>query len=480
MKNNRLLIALILGLGLTLILALFVLTSRAAPTAGPPLGGADAGNRAQDATRSNGVLLSPSTQAGSGQPGTLVTYTLWLTNLTGTTASFTLTIQPGNAWTTTLSLTQTGTLDPSGNLSFTLGVEIPPSASAGDSESATIRATSVASPTVYSATATITTTVDYVPGPIFLPLVVRAWPPLPEAPVLNAIVVGDHGHYTINWSSVALADTYVLEEATRADFVGALVAYEGPSTSYTVTDPSPGSYYYRVKAVNDGSASGWSNGQYIFHDNFSNPASGWAVVDDEYLRVEYLNGEYRMLSKEAGYFYLVRAPAGERQTYVVEVDARWDTWHGSSYGLIFGLTSDWSQYYLFDINTDYQQFRLLRRDASGFTAVVPVSDAPAINSGAASNHLKVVRNGAQITLEVNGTALGTWFDGTIGGLTRAGLVTNPYNNRPISDARFDNFAITSLPGSGASAQAPGGAMVGEPEVAVSKAWHVPVPLNTGW
>jgi len=472
MKRNRLFITLTVGLGLTLILALFVLTSQAAPTA--------AGNHVRDAMRSDGVLLSPSTQAGCGQPDTLVTYTLWLTNHTGATDGFTLTLQPGNAWTTTLSLTQTGTLDLGGDLSFTIGVEIPPSASAGDSDSATIRATSVASPTVYSATATISTTASPGPGPIFLPLLVRGWPPIPEVPVLNAIVVGDHGHYSLNWSSVALADTYVLQEATRADFLGALVAYEGPSTSYTVTDPSPGTYYYRVKAVNDGWASGWSNAQFIFHDNFSNPASGWAVADDAYLCVEYLNGEYRMLSKQAGYFYLVRAPAGDRQSYVVEVDARWDAWHGSSYGLIFGLTSDWSQYYLFDINTDYEQFRLLRRDASGFTVVVPITDTPAINSGAASNHLKVVRNGAQITLEVNGTALGTWFDGTIGGLTRAGLVTNPYSNSPTSDARFDNFAITSLPGSGASAQEPGGAMVGESEVAVSQAWHVPVPLDNDW
>ena len=47
--------------------------------------------------------------------------------------------------------------------------------------------------------------------------------------------------------------------------------------------------------------------------------------------------------------------------------------------------------------------------------------------------------------------LGAWTDGTIGGLTGAGLVTNPYGDNPISDARFDNFYVISLLGSDASA-----------------------------
>ena len=59
----------------------------------------------------------------------------------------------------------------------------------------------------------------------------------------------------------------------------------------------------------------------------------------------------------------------------------------------------------------------------------------------------MVRNGAQITLEVNGTPLGTWSDGTIGGLTGAGLVSSPYNDIPSSDARFDNFSVVSSDGS---------------------------------
>jgi hypothetical protein len=217
-----------------------------------------------------------------------------------------------------------------------------------------------------------------------------------------------------------------------------------------------------------------------FFDDFSNPASGWEVVDDSYVRTEYLNGEYRILTKQSGYFYLFRAPTCDRRNYIVEADARWVGTPGSSYGLIFGVTSGFEQYYLFDMNTDYKQFRLLRGDSGGFTEVVPITDAPAINGGTASNHLKVTRDGDQITLEVNGTVLGTWTEGTIGGLTGAGLVTNPYGSIPTSDARFDNFSMTSLSGSAASAPEPSGVTAEERELSAPGAWRDPAPVVLGW
>jgi YVTN family beta-propeller protein len=104
-----------------------------------------------------GVFLIPDDLEGSGDPGTMITYTLWLANHTGATDSFDLLVEPGHTWTTTLSLTRTGSLDDGQSLSFSAWVEIPPLASPGEEDTAIIRATSVTSPTVYSDTATITT-----------------------------------------------------------------------------------------------------------------------------------------------------------------------------------------------------------------------------------------------------------------------------------------------------------------------------------
>lgn len=190
-----------------------------------------------------------------------------------------------------------------------------------------------------------------------------------------------------------------------------------------------------------------------FFDDFSNPASGWPVGEDDLVRSEYLGGEYRVLSKNGDYIYLFRSPSCDRANYMVEADARWVDAPGLSYGIVFGITSGFGQYYLFDVSADFRDFLLARRDPSGFTLIMPPTFSSAINGGNASNHLKVTRNGSQITLEVNGTLLGAWFDGGIGGSTGAGIYSNPYTGPPISDARFDNFSMASLPDSGLAVRA---------------------------
>lgn len=181
-----------------------------------------------------------------------------------------------------------------------------------------------------------------------------------------------------------------------------------------------------------------------FMDDFSNPASGWLVDDNDFVRSAYINDEYQVYTKQSGYFFLFRAPTCERENFVVEVDVRWEGETGNSYGLLFGITEGFQQYYLFDINSDYQMYRLLRRDPGGFTQLVPPTMSSAIHPGANSNHLAVTRNGGAITLAINGSTLGTWYDYGIVGKTDVGLVTSAYNSDPTSDARFDNFQVVRL------------------------------------
>jgi hypothetical protein len=181
-----------------------------------------------------------------------------------------------------------------------------------------------------------------------------------------------------------------------------------------------------------------------FFDDFSNPSSGWFVGEDEFVLSEYLNGEYRIYTKQPGNYYLFSSQTCDRLSYKVEVDARWVGTPGPSYGILFGILGDFTQFYLFEINTYYQEYALRRFDpTSVFTIVWPTSSA-AINPGDANNHLLVTRVGTQIVLEINGTELGTWDDDSISGLTRVGLVTRPYDNAPTSDARFDNFFVANL------------------------------------
>ncbi|MGQ0603536.1 MAG: hypothetical protein ACT4QE_17795 [Anaerolineales bacterium] len=184
-----------------------------------------------------------------------------------------------------------------------------------------------------------------------------------------------------------------------------------------------------------------------FFDDFS-VLSGWPTGESDFVLAQYLNGEYRIQSKQP-YLFLFRSPACERDNYVVEADMRWDGTASSDIGLLFGLMSNFSQYYFATIDTNYQVYAIFRRNSNGtFSFVAPWAQTGAIRPGTQTNHLKVTRNGGQITLEINGVYVGSWFDGTITGPTRTGLAMAPYEDAPVADARFDNFRVTTI-GSGA-------------------------------
>ena len=188
-----------------------------------------------------------------------------------------------------------------------------------------------------------------------------------------------------------------------------------------------------------------------FFDDFSDPASGWPVGEDSYVRTEYLNGEYRVASKRGGYLYAFRSPTCSHENYIVETDVRWVGRPGSGYGLLFGITSDFSKYYLYYVNLDYDSFYLFLRTPSGFTQLNS-GMIPGLHKDGTPNHFKVTRIGDRMWLVGNGFEYLSWTDGASMGLTGVGLASSSYTNQPNPDARFDNFRVTALPSSAGTAK----------------------------
>jgi len=99
-------------------------------------------------------------------------------------------------------------------------------------------------------------------GKIYLPVLVRNWPP--EPPTLSSISnSGGDGSYMVSWSTAGFATYYVLEEATDYTFADKVEVYSGPDTSHVIGGRGAARYYYRVKACNDWYCSGWSNVQSV-------------------------------------------------------------------------------------------------------------------------------------------------------------------------------------------------------------------------
>ena len=95
---------------------------------------------------------------------------------------------------------------------------------------------------------------------VYMPLVLKGFPPVPAAPVLNAIENSDgDGNYTLSWNASTNATSYTLQEDDNAAFSSPETRYSGPGTSWNATGKAAGTYYYRVQASNTWGASGWSN-----------------------------------------------------------------------------------------------------------------------------------------------------------------------------------------------------------------------------
>lgn len=100
---------------------------------------------------------------------------------------------------------------------------------------------------------------------------------IPSAPgrITNCYATSDTS-VLLTWDSISSAETYDVEHANNADYLGASnssTTINGiTSTSYTITGLQPGDkYYFRVRAVNSKGESGWS--EYVMIILGSKPAS---------------------------------------------------------------------------------------------------------------------------------------------------------------------------------------------------------------
>jgi hypothetical protein len=83
---------------------------------------------------------------------------------------------------------------------------------------------------------------------------------VPAAPVLAAISNPDgNGDYLVDWSDVTGAISYELQEDDNLAFTSPTQRYVGTNSQYQIIGQQLGTWYYRVRAINAGGTSPWSN-----------------------------------------------------------------------------------------------------------------------------------------------------------------------------------------------------------------------------
>jgi hypothetical protein len=97
----------------------------------------------------------------------------------------------------------------------------------------------------------------------------------PKAPTLPSIPRPDAGDYLIAWEDIVGAKSYTLEEDDNPSFTSPITLYIGSNSYYSVTEKAEGTWYYRVRASNEGGVGPWSQLQAVVvheHMQFTTPS----------------------------------------------------------------------------------------------------------------------------------------------------------------------------------------------------------------
>jgi hypothetical protein len=183
----------------------------------------------------------------------------------------------------------------------------------------------------------------------------------------------------------------------------------------------------------------------VFTDNFSSPCK-LVEGDSEGRTFKCENNTYSMLNKTGTSRWVYYTDS--YSDIVIEADG-----HAVSgptfieYGVIFRVSSDGKNYYGFTLTREgkYTLWRCDNEctDSTDFIDLISYTTSPAVKSGTATNHLKVVVQGNQIGIYVNDQWLNTVTDSTYD----SGSVGFFLNNQdPNAKAAFANLSVAEISG----------------------------------
>jgi hypothetical protein len=181
------------------------------------------------------------------------------------------------------------------------------------------------------------------------------------------------------------------------------------------------------------------SGQALYHDDFSDPSSGWPQTVSANGSLGYIDGVYRMVVQSAGYDLW----ALSRQAYEdVQIEADATRLAGpvsNRFGLICRY-QDMDNFYFFIISSDgYYAIGKIKNGAVSLLGQEMMAYSAAIGQGSDPNHLRFDCIGNTLTGIVNGQAIASTSDADFSG-GDAGLIAGAFNEGGV-DVTFDNFVV---------------------------------------
>ncbi len=175
-----------------------------------------------------------------------------------------------------------------------------------------------------------------------------------------------------------------------------------------------------------------------YYDDFSDPTSGWVTGQTSSTLYEYLNGEYRIKLIEANRWTGVTRNHVLDNMETMSIEGRLANDNHGYWGLLFGISHDWSSFYAFEISPRFQSWQILHFDQqTGWSLVKNQYLQELINNGSKVNELRMTKNGpglAPIRFFINGTEV---TDMNLPNPGRVGISVGSIDRNV--DARFDNY-----------------------------------------
>ena len=180
-------------------------------------------------------------------------------------------------------------------------------------------------------------------------------------------------------------------------------------------------------------------GQPLYHDDFSDPSSGWIQTTGPNGSLGYASGAYQIQVQSAGYD--LWAASGQVYGDVqVEVDA---TWLAGPLDNRFGLIcrfQDPDNFYVFFVTSDgYYAIGKIKAGAAALLGQEMMAYNSSIQPGQATNHLRFDCVGNTLKGSVNGQVLALTSD-TDFASGDAGLIVGAFDEGGV-EIGFDNFVV---------------------------------------
>jgi hypothetical protein len=177
----------------------------------------------------------------------------------------------------------------------------------------------------------------------------------------------------------------------------------------------------------------------LFHDDFSDPASGWHRVTAEKGQTDYADGVYRIFVNEAN-VDIWSTTGNDFGDVRIEVDAlKVGGERDNRFGIICRAAKP-DSFYTFIVSSDgYFGIGKIKGRSYALIGMDALQPSDAIRKGSSLNHLRADCIGNTLTLYANGVRLASVEDSEfVSG--DVGLIAGTYDT-PGTDIRFDNFSV---------------------------------------